>query len=277
VREMNQSDHAASDKGAIVANEAFFNKETTLRYGDVSPHIRHASLRRLYSQLVEDVFAYARKHSEVPTVLDLGAGEGSATLPFLELGARVVAVDVSDSQLTELQRKCHSYKDRLQVRQADIGSVLCTNERYDVLVMSSCLHHIPDYISVIQAGANVLSPKGQFFSFQDPVRYDTMGSLSHGFHKIAYFSWRVFQGDFVGGVSRVLRRARGIYLEDCPADNTEYHVVRNGVDQNQIVALLSSQGFECRIVRYFSTQGSLFQPLGSAFGIENTFSIIGRR
>lgn len=277
MREINQSDHAASDRDAIIANKAFFNNETTLRYGDVSPHIRHASLRRLYSQLVGDVFAYARKYSEVPTVLDLGAGEGSATLPFLELGARVVAVDVSDSQLTELQRKCHSYKDRLQVRHADIGGVLRTNERYDVLVMSSCLHHIPDYISVIQAGVNVLSQKGQFFSFQDPVRYDTMGPLSYGFHKIAYFSWRVFQGDFVGGVSRALRRARGIYLDHCPADNTEYHVVRNGVDQNKIVALLSSQGFECTIVRYFSTQGSLFQSLGSALGIHNTFAVIAQR
>ena len=201
----------------------------------------------------------------------------SRSVEDLSVVRRVVAVDVSDSQLAELQRKCSRYKDRLEVRRVDIGSVLLTDERYDVLVMSSCLHHIPDYISVIRAGADMLSQRGQFFSFQDPLRYDTMEPLSHWFHRIAYFSWRVFQGDFFGGVSRTLRRARGIYLDDCPADNTEYHVVRNGVDQDRIVELLSSQGFDCKVFRYFSTQGSLFQPVGSAFRMENTFSIIAKR
>jgi SAM-dependent methyltransferase len=274
---MNEDNRTAVDREAIAANEAFFNEEMTRKYADVSPHVKYSSLRRFYSELVREVFAYARQWSEVPLVLDLGAGEGSATLPFLELGARVVAVDVSDSQLAELQRKCSRYKDRLEVRRVDIGSALLTDERYDVLVMSSCLHHIPDYISVIRAGANLLSQRGQFFSFQDPLRYDTMEPLSHWFHRFAYFSWRVFQGDFFGGVSRTLRRARGIYLDDCPADNTEYHVVRNGVDQDRIVELLSSHGFDCKVVRYFSTQGSLFQPLGSAFRIRNTFSIIAKR
>src|SRR5882762_2694367 len=236
---MTETEQTAIDREAIAANEAFFNQETTRRYLEVSPHVKYPSLRQLYSRLVADVLAHARKHSEIPTVLDLGAGEGSATLPFLELGARVVAVDVSDSQLAELQRKCDSYRDRLQVRRVDIGRALRTDEHFDVLVMSSCLHHIPDYISVIEAGANVLSQKGQFFSFQDPIRYDTMKPLSHWFHRAAYFSWRMFQGDFFGGVSRALRRARGIYLDHCPADNTEYHVVRNGVDQDEIVALLS--------------------------------------
>ena len=274
---MAESDQATTAREAVEANANFFNEEATRRYVDVSPHVKHASLRGLYSKLVADVFTQARQHSDVPTVLDLGAGEGSATLPFLELGARVVAVDVSDSQLAELQRKCDPYKDRLQVRQADIGQALRTDERFDVLVMSSCLHHIPDYLSVIEMGVSVLSPRGQFFCFQDPIRYDTMKPVSHWFHRIAYLSWRVFQGDFFGGASRMLRRARGIYLDDCPADNTEYHIVRNGVDQDAIVAMLSAKSFECKIVRYFSTQGSLFQPVGAALGFENTFSVIARR
>jgi SAM-dependent methyltransferase len=274
---MTDDRYAAKDRGAVAANEAFFNEETTRRYVDVSPHVKYASLRHLYVQLTGDVFTEARKHIEIPRVLDLGAGEGSATLPFLELGARVVAVDVSTSQLAELRRKCRPYQDRLEVRQVDIGSALRADEYFDIVVMSSCLHHIPNYIAVIEKGLGALSPTGQFFSFQDPVRYDTMSAFSRWFSKITYFSWRVFQGDFFGGLSRTVRRARGIYLDDCAADITEYHVVRNGVDQDEIAGVLSSRGFECRVVRYFSTQGSLFQPLGSALGVQNTFSIIARR
>ena len=269
--------YTAKERSAVAANEAFFDAEMTQKYWDVSPHVKYASLRLLYGRLVKDIYAHARKNAEIPTVLDLGAGEGSATLPFLESGARVVAVDVSESQLSELRRKCGAYKDRLEIRQADIGDAFRPGEYYDVVLMSSCLHHIPDYISVIQNAVNTLSPRGQFFSFQDPIRYDTMSRFSYGFNRVVYFSWRVFQGDFFGGLSRTLRRGRGIYLNDCPADNTEYHVVRNGVDQDEIVRVLSTRGFDCRIVRYFSTQGSVFQPVGSALGIENTFSIIARR
>jgi len=274
---MIEDNQAAADGGAAAANEAFFNGALVQKYKETVPHLKYASLRRLFAELAADVFAHARKHSEVPTVLDLGAGEGSATLPFLELGARVVAVDVSASQLAELERKCSPYKDRLRVRQGDINNVLRIDEHYDILVITSCLHHIPDYISLIAAGVNALSETGQFFSFQDPIRYDTMSTFSNWFSKGAYFSWRAFQGDFFGGVFRTLRRARGVYLPECPDDNVEYHVVRNGVDQDKIAELLSARGFDCRIIRYFSTQGSLFQPLGSALGVENTFSIIARR
>jgi SAM-dependent methyltransferase len=269
--------YAAKERGAIAANEAFFNEETTRRYVEVSPHVKYESLRRLYAQLAGEVFAHARRYSEVPVVLDLGAGEGSATLPFLQLGARVVAVDLSSSQLSELERKCALYKERLEIRHVDIGAALLKDEQYDVVIMNSCLHHIPDYISAIEAGIDKLTPAGQFFCFQDPIRYDTMSTFSRWFGKISYISWRVFRGDFWGGLSRTLRRARGIYLDDCAADNTEYHVVRNGVDQDAIVKMLSSKGFECRVIRYFSTQGSLFQPIGSALGVQNTFSIIARR
>jgi ubiquinone/menaquinone biosynthesis C-methylase UbiE len=274
---MIDDNRAANNKGAVTANEAFFNEALTQKYASIVPHLKYSRIRNLYGQLVRDVFAHAQQYTEVPNVLDLGAGEGSATLPFLELGAKVIAVDVSESQLSELRRKCASYKDRLEIRQVDINEALQTDEHYDVLVMSSCLHHIPDYVSALTAGVNVLSRTGQIFSFQDPIRYDTMGTFSRSFNKLVYFSWRVFQGDFVGGVSRTLRRARGIYLHDCPADNVEYHVVRNGVDQDKIVELLSARGFDCRVIRYFSTQGSMFQLLGSALGIKNTFSIIARR
>lgn len=275
--DMIDDNRAATDGEAAAANEAFFNGALVQRYTETVPHLKYASLRHLYAELAGDVFAHARKYSEVPTVLDLGAGDGSATLPFLELGARVVSVDVSASQLSALERKCSSYRDRLEVRQGDVNDVLRTNECYDVLVISSCLHHIPDYISLITAGVNTLSKTGQFFSFQDPIRYDTMNVFSYWFSKGAYFSWRVFQADFFGGVFRTLRRARGIYLPDCPSDSVEYHVVRNGVDQDKIEGLLSSKGFECRVIRYFSTQGRLFQSLGSALGVENTFSVIARR
>jgi hypothetical protein len=139
------------------------------------------------------------------------------------------------------------------------------------------LHHVPDYTGMIDAAIALLRPYGQFFSFQDPLRYNSLGRPTLLLSTIAYFWWRAFQGDLAGGVKRRLRRSRGIYLDDSVHDNAEYHVTRSGVDQDAIRRLLEERGFACRDVRYFSTQSRLFQPVGTALGLHTTFALIARR
>lgn len=264
---------------AALANVSAYDSEATRKYIDGAPHIKHASLRQLYGQLLVRVFDNANiDRSNPPLVLDLGAGEGSVTLPFLELGAKVVAVDISKSQLDTLKTKCEQYGDMLEIRCEDINdTVLDKSRKYDIVVVNSFLHHVPDYLGMIRDAAAVLNPSGQFFSFQDPLRYDSVGAPTAMFSKLAYFSWRVFKGDVMGGLGRRIRRARGIYLEDSVHDNAEYHATRNGVDQDAIFRLFEEMGFEVSIESYFSTQSRLFQPIGSILGMNNTFGVVARK
>ena len=144
-----------------------------------------------------------------------------------------------------------------------------------------CLHHLPDYLGVIREAVDRLSPAGQFLSFQDPLRYDTVGRFTRAFDELSYLTWRVFQGDLWGGLKRRLRRSRGV-LDDSPLaasvyDYAEYHVIRGGVDQDAIEAMLTTAGFECEVIRYFSTQSRVFQPIGEFLGVKNTFGILARR
>jgi len=172
----------------------------------------------------------------------------------------------------------HSVGDMLEVRCENINDTLREkSEKYDIIVANSLLHHVPDYLGMIREAATVLNPHGQFFSFQDPLRYDSSGKATMMFSKIAYFSWRVFKGDLIGGLRRQMRRSRGIYLEDSAYDNAEYHVTRNGVDQDAIHELLEEQGFDCNIVSYFSTQSHLFQPIGALLRIKNTFAVVAQK
>jgi len=263
---------------AALANVSIYDAEGTKEYADGSPHIKHASLRTLYGELVVQVFDFSRKHTDTPRVLDLGAGEGSVTLPFLELGAKVVAVDISESQLAALRTKCANFGNMLEVRCEEIGVTLENkSQHYDIIVANSFLHHLPDYLGMIREAIQVLNPSGQFFCFQDPLRYETVGKATAVFSKLAYFSWRVFKGDVIGGLMRRVRRARGVYLEDSMHDNAEYHITRDGVDQNAIYELFAKNGFECDIVPYFSTQSRFFQTLGAFLGMKNTFAIIARK
>lgn len=215
---------------------------------------------------------------KIPLVLDLGAGEGSVTLPFLELGARVVAVDISSSQLNTLKTKCNRFAGMLEVRCESISETLSEkSESYDIVVVNSFLHHIPDYLGLIRKAATILNPYGQFFSFQDPLRYDTLGRANMMFSKLAYLSWRVFKDDAINGLSRRIRRYRGIYLENSVYDNAEYHVVRNGVDKDAIQRLFEELRFDCDIVSYFSTQSRVFQPAGAVLGMKNTFAVVAQK
>ena len=263
---------------AASANISVYDAEMTEQYVDGAPHLKHASLNALYHELVLQVFDSARQYVKTPTVLDLGAGEGSMTLPFLEHGANVVAIDASSSQIDALRSKCERFSEQLEFRCEDINDVLREEgKQYDIVVVNSFLHHVPDYISMISEAIAVLGPHGQFFSFQDPIRYDSIGKPAMLFSNIAYFSWRIFKGDLVGGLMRRLRRRRGIYLEDSVHDNAEYHVTRNGVDQDAIRMVFEEHGFDCNIVYYFSAQSRFFQIVGNALGVKNTFAVISQK
>jgi SAM-dependent methyltransferase len=224
-----------TNRVASLANSATYDAQHTREYIEGAPHVKHASLRRLYAQLLTDVYDRAAEQTECPTALDLGAGEGSATRPLLTLGVRVTAVDHSESQLEALAKKCGAFRDRLELRLEDIDTTLQSiGRKFDIIVTCSFLHHIPDYLGMIRQSIALLKPHGQFFSCQDPMRYDTNGRLARAFSDGAYFSWRVFRGDVWGGLKRRIRRSRGVHLPDSAADNTEYHVTRNGVDQDAI-------------------------------------------
>src|SRR6185436_1448731 len=120
---------------AALANIAAFDEAGTRRYADAAPHVKHESLRMLYGDLVVQVLDVAKRYTATPKVLDLGAGEGSVTLPSLELGAKVVAVDISPSQLEALRRRCERFGDRLEVRCESISDTLKRpDETYDVII-----------------------------------------------------------------------------------------------------------------------------------------------
>ncbi len=262
---------------AALANEMIYDSEATRRYVQGAPHLKHASLRALYATLAMRAYESVGYNGCPVEVLDLGAGEGSATRIFLELGARVTAVDVSSSQLEALQQTCAGYAG-LTVRQAEAMQVLrdlrAEGKRFGLIVALSFLHHIPDYLALIREAHVLLQDRGLFFSFQDPLRYDTLDSFTRSFGFMAYYSWRTLQGDLVAGAQRRLRRSRGIYHEESPEDNAEYHVIRGGVDQDAIAALFAGLGCRCEIVRYFSTQSGLWQTLGARMGLKNTFAVL---
>jgi SAM-dependent methyltransferase len=234
--------------------------------------VKHAELAALYARLagvVADAFGPGAR------VLELGAGAGDATLPLLERGLRVTAVDESAERLAQLAASARAYADRLTTERGDAAAVVERLEPgYDALVASSFLHHVPDYAALLRSALRLLRPRAHVLLFQDPSR--KLGRGTRWFSTVAYLTWRTGRGDIAGGAHRRLRRMRGIWL-DAPEDEVEYHALRGGLDEDAVCDVLREADFECEVVRYFSTQSTAFQRLGTALGLANTFAVSARR
>jgi len=78
------------------ANRGLYASVDARKYVNAAPHLKPRRLLEFHVSLIGSVYSAAARNSEEVRVLDLGAGEGSCTYRFLQLGARVTAVNVSE-------------------------------------------------------------------------------------------------------------------------------------------------------------------------------------
>lgn len=196
-------------------------------------------------------------------------------MPFVELGAEVTAVDDSPAQLARLRERAGA---RVETIEADADEALASLPAdYDVVVASSFLHHVPDYLGFLDRALGRARPRAVFVSFQDPLLYASLPRPTRTYAALSYDAWRLMQGDVLAGIGRRLRRRRGVYLDTVVEDVIEYHATREGVDHEAVLARITAHGFEPRLVRYFSTQARPCHALGRALRLENTFAVIATR
>jgi hypothetical protein len=67
---------------------------------------------------------------------------------------------------------------------------------------------------------------------------------------------------------------RGIFDETNPADMVEYHVVRDGVDEEEILSFARGTFTEASLIQYWSSQLGVAQRLGERLGMHNAFGIV---
>jgi SAM-dependent methyltransferase len=114
---------------------------------------------RIASVLQEALGRLGHRESP-PLALDYGAGTGNLTAHLLRLGARVIAADVSPRCLEEVRRR-HGATGRLQVVElngTDLSGLAPAS--VDFVGAYSVLHHVPDYLGVVQEFVRVVRPGG---------------------------------------------------------------------------------------------------------------------
>lgn len=115
----------------IQGNETKFNEVVEL-YDKMRPGY--------VEELYQDIFEYAKinKHSKV---LEVGVGTGQATLPFLEKGCSLVAVELGDNLANFTAQKFKNY-DNLTVENVAFQNYNATAESFDLVYSASAFHWI---------------------------------------------------------------------------------------------------------------------------------------
>ena len=243
-------------------------------YRTGSPHLVHWHLYQRLLGEVRGVLDSLRQRGISWSVLDVGAGHGSFTEPLLAYGCAVTATEMSRPSL-DLLRSRYGTNDRFSAVLDSDGSFGGLGDHaYGLVLFASVLHHIPDYRAAIDAAAARVVRGGAIVTLQDPLWYPTLHRSDFVLSRLSYFWWRLGQGNYRRGLSTRWRRIRGVHDETSPSDMVEYHVVRQGVDQDAIRNVLSSRFEHVRIVPYWSTQSAVWQRFGEVVGATSSFACI---
>jgi SAM-dependent methyltransferase len=238
-----------------------------------SPHLKHRKLRQRINLSLTDQVDRIRSHVAPCNVLEIGAGHGSFTAVLRNAGATVTVTEMSRPSADHLERVFSGDAAVRVVYDPEAKWVDATTERFDLVVAISVLHHIPDYLAAVARYAEVTEPGGAFVSWQDPLWYPRRSRPSLLTARAAYASWRVRQGNLRRGLNTSKRRIRGVLDEAEVSDMSEYHVVRQGVDEIALLALLRRRYEDVQVESYWSTQDSLLQEIGDRIGLTSSFSI----
>jgi SAM-dependent methyltransferase len=206
-------------------------------------------------------------------VLEIGAGHGGFTEPVLAAGCQVTVVEASRPSLRTLERRYGHNPGFRSVFDPD-GTLDEVSGRYSLILIVAVLHHIPDYVAFLDRVARFLAPGGTLLTLQDPLWYSRLPPVTHALNRGGYYLWRIGQGNARQALSTLSRRVRGVHDPTNPADMVEYHVVREGVDEQAVTAAITDRFDAVTLLPYWSNQLGPVQRVGDRLGLANTFGVL---
>jgi len=90
------------------------------------------------SELFEDIFAYA---SPGERAIEIGAGTGKATVPFLDRGYNVTAVEIGENMVDFLTRR-FAGNENFSVINDSFENAVFSDENYDIIYAATAFHWV---------------------------------------------------------------------------------------------------------------------------------------
>lgn len=152
-----------------VVNVVFHNYES-IHYDSLHADMRDNLLQQI-ELLVNDLEAKTELKTEKLKLLDIGCGTGLSTQLLLKskLGKRIndiTLLDTSQEMLRQAEKKAVLWEKNYFLCEGDISKV--ADEKFDVILICSVLHHIPDLNEFLDVVDSILNSNGILIHLQDP-------------------------------------------------------------------------------------------------------------
>jgi len=121
--------------------------------------IEQERLSKALAEAIEQI----RTNSRPLIALDYGCGSGNLTRHLIKLGLQTVSADVSQKFLNMVE---HTFSETgflqvLKVNGKDLSDL--ESEKFDLVATYSVLHHVPDYLRIVEEMCRVLKPGGVIY------------------------------------------------------------------------------------------------------------------
>lgn len=234
-----------------------------------TPYVGQWRLHHRLSRLVRH--ALDERGSDVQ-VLEVGAGHGSWSGELLAAGARTTLVELTSAGKVAADER-FGRNDRYASRHDPGGTLAGVDGTFSMAVLTSVLHHVPDYVALVQRVLDRLEEGGTLLTVQDPLWYPRCTRATRVADRTAYLAWRVAQGEVGDGLRAWRRRLRGAFPDEREGEVTYHHVVRSGVDEEALRVLLGARFRDVALVTYWSNHLGAVAPLAEPAGLRNTFAL----
>lgn len=180
---------------ANVAVHRFEAKYYELLHPEVYSQQEQNRIRDTLS-LVDNLIANNEKKA-----LDFGSGTGNLTGKLLQMGYNVTAIDISAEMCAILKDKYAAWikTEKLTVINLPIEDVNFNKDEFDLITCYSVLHHLPNYVDVVQ--------RLSFFLKKGGVMYID--------HEVSPFYWK-------NEVNFMAQLVKDLYLHSNPLLNAFY-------------------------------------------------------
>lgn len=147
----------------LVRNREYHNRiagSYRNRHTEIYNPIEQARLAGAIASAIDQI----ESDADAICALDVGAGVGNLTAHLLRRGCHVTAADISEAFLSEIEKEFAEYQPFLNTALLN-GKDLANwpDGSFHFCGTYSVLHHVPDYLSLVEEMARVVCPGGVLF------------------------------------------------------------------------------------------------------------------
>ncbi len=229
-----------------------------------SYNVEHQFCKQIWKSYCKDIdfIDDILKTKKEPVILDVGCGTGLLSKAFLELGYTLYALDLSQNML-DLYK--NPGKGKLIKICAEVEKFFDeNNQKYDLIIFASSLHHFYDYKNIIKAALQTLKNDGLLFIFNEPLRKRSFLELLDAFiNKLIHSPEKIIPTIY-----------NHLFNKNSDAILADYYLNHERLDIDWITKEMPTI---VRIQRYPLVTYSIIYKLMKKLRINNWFSLIASK